>query len=134
MLNKVILNGRITGDLEIKTTQSQTSYCQFNLAVQDDYVSKTTNERGVNFISCVAFESTAKFIEQYFKKGDGIIVIGSIKTSTVDVDGNKKHYTKVIVKEISFAISNKKEESEKTLNLDEIDFEDFDEVLSEENF
>ena len=103
-LNKVILGGRLTADVELKQSTSGLSVCSFNLAVGRK-VGKD-KEQQTDFISCVAWRNTAEFISKYFKKGSSICIVGSIQTRTWTDQNNQKRYaTEVIVDEAMFVDS-----------------------------
>ena len=72
-LNKVILCGRLTGNPELKTTQSGISVVSFTLAVNRRYRSSEANAQQpqADFINLVAWRQTAEFIARYFRKGSG---------------------------------------------------------------
>jgi single-strand DNA-binding protein len=90
MLNRVILMGRITHDLEIRQTQSGTPTLRFMVAV--DRYSKT-EEKQADFITCVAWGQRAEFIAKYFGKGRMIAIEGNIKTGSYEDKNGVKHYT-----------------------------------------
>jgi single-strand DNA-binding protein len=103
-LNKVILCGRLTADIELKQTQSGVSVCSFSLAVNRKYSKE--GEQQADFINCVAWRSTAEFIGKYFRKGSSICICGSIQTrSYTDKDGNKRTAFEVVVDEANFVDS-----------------------------
>lgn len=100
-LNKVILGGRITADIELKQTQSGVSTTTFQIAVNRK-VGKE-QEQQADFITCVAWRNTAEFISRYFHKGSSICIEGEILTrSWLDNEGNKRYATEVLVKEAYF--------------------------------
>ncbi len=102
MLNRVILMGRITQDLELKTTQSGVSVLSFTVAVDRSFV-RQGEERQTDFIDCVAWRQTAEFINRYFGKGRMIAIEGSLqKRSYDDRSGNKRWVTEVVVDNASF--------------------------------
>ena len=102
MLNKVILMGRITRDLELKTTPSGVSVLTFTIAVDRSFV-RQGEERQADFITCVAWRQQAEFINRYFGKGRMIAVVGNLRTRTYDDKNGTKHYvTEVYVDEASF--------------------------------
>ncbi|MBQ1535084.1 MAG: single-stranded DNA-binding protein [Ruminococcus sp.] len=101
-LNYVALLGRITKDLELKSTQSGTSVLQFTVAVDRDFV-KQGEERQADFINCVAFKQTAEFISKFFSKGRMIAVEGRLQTRSYDdKNGTKHNVTEVIINKASF--------------------------------
>lgn len=117
MLNKVMLQGRITHEPELKYTPSGVVVVRFSLAVQRSYV-KQGEERQTDFINCVAFRSQAEFICKYFSKGSQIIAVGELQSrSWEDDNGNKRNATDVIVNEVHFAESKKKEADEEKTYL-----------------
>ncbi len=98
-LNKVILAGRLTADVELRSTQNGKPVCGFTLAVNRRF----GNEQATDFITCQAWNKTAEFICNYFKKGSALCVVGNIQTrSWQDKDGNKRFATDVVVDEAMF--------------------------------
>ena len=96
--NKVILIGNITKDVELKQTQSGTSVCSFDIAVN-----RKINKDEVDFITIVAWRQQAEFVWKYFKKGQAILVCGQIQTrSYTDKQGNKRTAVEVVADEVSF--------------------------------
>ena len=103
-LNKVILGGRITADLELKQTQSGIATIQFSIAVNRRFVAKGEEAQGnTDFITVRAWRQTAEFISRFFKKGSSICVVGSIQTRNwTDQQGVKHYATDVIADEAYF--------------------------------
>ena len=102
MLNRVILMGRITADLELKRTASGISVTSFTGAVERNYV-KQGEQRQTDFINIVCWRQQAEFVSRYFKKGSSIIVCGSIQTRNwTDNNGQKRYVTEVVADEVSF--------------------------------
>lgn len=99
-LNKAIIMGRITHELELKQTQSGTAVLQFTVAV-DRYTKD--EEKQADFISCVAWRQTAEFISKYFSKGRMIAITGSLRSRTYDDRNGSKHYvTEINVEQADF--------------------------------
>ena len=102
MLNRVILLGRITHDLEVKQTPNGISVLTFSVAVQRNYA-RQNEERQSDFINCVAWRQQADFIGKYFAKGRMIAVEGQLRTRTYDDKNGTRHYvTEVFVDSVSF--------------------------------
>lgn len=100
-LNKVILGGRLTGDVELKQTPQGVSVCSFSLAVN-----RKGKDAQTDFINCVAWRGTAEIISKYFSKGSSICVTGSIQVrSWKDQQGNNRYATEVNVEEAYFVDS-----------------------------
>lgn len=99
-MNSVILVGRLTRDVEVRKTNSGTSYARFSVAV-DRRPTRDTNgqlqQATADFINCVAWRQTADFLGSYGRKGSMVGVEGSIQTgSYVGKDGNKVYTTDVL--------------------------------------
>lgn len=107
-MNHVILTGRLTKDPEIRYTDSKKAVVSFSVAVDDG--KDRDGNRKTQFINCVAWEKTAEFIDEYFKKGDGINLSGKITTRTYEKDGRKNYVTEVVVSGVEFPLSRKTED------------------------
>lgn len=94
-MNQVILYGRITADPAVKYTQSNKATCRFTLAVN-------RIGEGADFIRCVAWEKVAENLGKYVKKGDRLIVNGSITTGSYEKNGQKVYTTDVTARAIQF--------------------------------
>lgn len=105
-LNKVILGGRVTADLELKQTQTGIATIQFSIAVNRRFTAKGAEDAqnsNTDFINVRAWRQTAEFISRYFKKGSSICVVGSIQTRNwTDQTGVKHYATEVIADEAYF--------------------------------
>lgn len=103
-LNKVVLCGRLTADVELKQTQNGIAVATFTLAVNRRVVQGKPQE--TDFIKCQAWRERAEFISKYFDKGSSICVVGSIQTrSWDDQNGQKRFATEVVVDEAMFVDS-----------------------------
>lgn len=101
-VNKVIIMGNISNEVELKQTQSGTSVCSFNVAVNRNF--GRLDEKKVDFFTVVAWGPKAEFVCKYFKKGQAIIVCGRLENREwSDKQGNKRISTEIIAEEISFA-------------------------------
>lgn len=105
-MNKAILLGRLTKDVELKQTQNGVSVARFTIAV-----SRRFDKETADFINCVAWRNTAEFVSKYFSKGSSIAVVGSIQTGSYEKDGQKFYTTDVNVDEAYFAGSKASNES-----------------------
>ena len=96
-MNSICLMGRLTGDPELKTTQSGVSVTSFSVAVDRAYRSKD-QERQTDFINCVAWRITAEFISRYFRKGQRIALQGSLQSRKYTAnDGSQRTVYEVVV-------------------------------------
>ena len=101
MLNKAVLMGRLVSDPELKMTPNGKEVMSFSIAVNRRF-----NKDETDFINCVAFSERAKFIHNYFSKGQLINIVGAVQTRTWnDNTGAKRYATEVVVDEAMFVDS-----------------------------
>lgn len=97
-MNKVCLIGRISNDLELKTTSTGKSNCEFDLAVK-----RAFDKNSSDFLRCVVWNQAAENLVKYKAKGDLIAVEGSVqadKYRSNDEKNHKKYY--IIVGNIEY--------------------------------
>lgn len=102
-MNKVLLLGRLTDNIEPRYTQSNKLVTSFTVAV--NRAKADANGQEADFIRCEAWEKTAEILLNYFGKGSRISLEGRIKTGSYDDPNNagKKVYTTdVVVERIHF--------------------------------
>ena len=110
-MNKVILIGRLTKDPELRYTQSGTGVATFTLAVNRRF-SNQNGEREADFINCVAWQKSAEFVANYFKKGQEMALEGRLQVRTYDGnDGQRKWVTEVVADQIEFVGAKKNSDS-----------------------
>ena len=100
-MNQVIVMGRVTKDLEPRTTQSGMATVRFNIAI-DRGRDKDGKDRGADFPNIVAFGKTAESIAKFTGKGLRVAVIGRIQTSSYEREGQKVYTTDIIADRVKF--------------------------------
>jgi single-strand DNA-binding protein len=114
--------GRITKDIELQTGKTGSEYCKFTVAI--DREKDKNGDKKTDFVDCTAFGKTAAFVQKYFKKGDGIIVLGRFESDKyTGKDGINRTNWSVNVREVYFPAS--KGKSEQT-NSDVSNFQNID--------
>lgn len=104
MLNHITIMGRLTRDVELRYTQSNTPVANYTVAVDRDFTSGS--EKQTDFIDCVAWRSTAEFASKYFHKGSMAVVSGRLQiNSYTDRDGNKRSRAEILVDNMYFGES-----------------------------
>lgn len=112
MLNHITIMGRLTRNPELRYTQSQTPVTSFAVAVDRDYVPRG-EERQTDFISCVAWRSTAEFVDKHFRKGSMAVVSGRLQMRDwTDKECNKRTVAEVVAESVYFGDSRKKGETD----------------------
>lgn len=123
-MNLVILKGNLARDPEIRTVSPsgrQTSVANFTLATSREFTKQNgETDKITTFVQCEAWDSGAEAIAESLKKGDLVMVEGSLRNDSWEKDGVKHSTMKVRVN--NFAKLNrgsaKKKESTKN-NLEE---------------
>ena len=109
MLNHIIIMGRITKDVEIRYTQSQTPVASFTLACDRDY-QQGGSERQTDFLDCVAWKHEAEFVSKYFAKGSMAVVSGRLQIRDwTDREGNKRRSAEIVADNIYFGESKRRD-------------------------
>ena len=100
-MNKAILCGNISTDIELKQTNGGAPVSKFNLAVN--------RKDGVDFIPIVVWNQSAENVKEYCEKGSKILVEGRIQVREYEKDGQKRYSTEVVADRVEFMSSKKKE-------------------------
>lgn len=123
MLNQAVLVGRITGEPEVKKTESGKKVTNLTLAVPRSYKNEN-GEYDTDFINCSLWNSIAESVSQYCHKGDLVGIKGRIQTDTYEKDGEKKFAMQLVAEKVTFLSSKateKEDEEEKDSSKDEIE-------------
>ena len=103
MLNHICIAGRLTKDPELRRTDSGVAVASFTLAVDRDF---GKDEKGTDFIKCVAWRQVGEFVSKYFTKGRMAAVSGRLQIrGWTDKDGNKRETAEVVADQIYFVDS-----------------------------
>lgn len=106
-MNQITIMGRIGGDPEIRDFQG-TSVANFSVAVSEHYKDKSGEKKELTQWFRVSFwGKQAEVIKQYFHKGDGILVMGSMRSSEYEKDGVKQRTWEVRGDRFEFPITKK---------------------------
>lgn len=101
-MNKVILIGRITKDIELNQTQNGTAFVSNSIAVNRNY-KNSDGSIATDFINFVAYRTNAELIANYVKKGDRIGLTGSWNVrSYQNQQGQTQYVNELLVENIEF--------------------------------
>ena len=107
--------GRVTKDLEVKTSQGGTAVLNNTVAINRPFKNKQTGEREADFINFVAFGKTAEIIAQYHQKGSLIGLSGRMQSRSYQNSNNQKVFvTELVVNEMHFTGSNNGSEGQQS--------------------
>lgn len=101
-MNKVILAGRLTKDIEMRYTQTGKAIARFILSV-NRRVSKDKEKQQADFIPIIVWNKLAEICSKYLTKGSQILVEGHLQIRDYVAQDGKKHYiAEVIAQELEF--------------------------------
>ena len=119
-MNINILRGNLARDPEVRVVNAagkQTTVVNFTVAVSREYT-KANGEKDkiTTFVQCEAWDSGAEIIADSFKKGDLVLVEGSLRNDSWEKDGVKHSTLKVRVNNFSkiTKLSSKKNKSQES--------------------
>lgn len=101
MINRVVLVGRLTKDVELRYTTSGAAVGSFSLAVNRQFTS-ANGERETDFINAVIWRKPAENLAQFTHKGSLIVIDGRLQTRNYeDKQGKRVYVTDVVVDNFS---------------------------------
>jgi len=127
--NKVVLIGRITGDIKSKDSKKGTAVSTFSVATNELYLNE--NKPRPSFHRVVCFGSKAEMMVKYGEKGRLVCVEGKLHTrSWKDEEGQAHTVVEVAAEQVIFleALKKKEEPQEKDPYLVEEESEPFEET------
>ena len=113
MINRVVLVGRLTRDVEVRKTASGLSVATFTVACDRRMArgQDGNNQQSADFISCVAWRQAADFLGSYARKGALVGVEGRIQTRNYDRDGQKVYVTEIVCDTVNLLESKSQSQS-----------------------
>jgi single-strand DNA-binding protein len=112
-MNKIILIGRVTRDLELRYTPANQAVVTFNVASSRNYKDAQSGEwkEIVSFIPVVAWGKQAEMVADRLKKGSAVYVEGRLQSrSWESKQGEKRTTLEVIADKFQFLTKNEKSE------------------------
>ena len=120
-MNIVMLRGNLARDPELRVVtigEKQTSVVNFTVATSREFTKANgTQDKVSSFIQCEAWDSGAEAISSSFKKGDLVMVEGSLRNDSWEKDGVKHSTLKVRVNNFAKIVKTKR--SDKTTEKSE---------------
>lgn len=97
-LNRVVLIGNMTRDVESRYTPQGVSVATTGIAV-NRYTKNESGDYEVDFFNIVAFRRTADYMAQYLRKGSRIAIEGRLQTRSWDdaATGQKRTTFEIVV-------------------------------------
>ena len=101
-MNKVILCGNLTKDMDVKIIKGKTKkdndtiVGRFTLAVNEGY----GENKKTTFIPITIFNKTVENLEEYLIKGTKVNIVGKLDIQNVETEEGYKTYVSVVSNEI----------------------------------
>lgn len=106
-LNRIVLQGRLCADPDLRRTNGGTAVTNFNLAVDRDFKSED-GSRETDFISVICWKGLAEMSAKWFKKGQMAVVSGRLQIRQyTDKSGQKRSQAEVVADNVYFCESKK---------------------------
>lgn len=122
--SKTIIQGRLVRSPELKTTSNGISVCHASVAV--DRPVRKDGAKETDYYEVVAWRGSGEFLSKHFRKGDGIVVDGSMQSRKYEKkDGTTTKIWELIADRIDFVSGSKKSDSNDA-DFTEVDNEDND--------
>jgi single-strand DNA-binding protein len=101
MINRAVLIGRLTRDVELKYTNSGDAVAGFTLAVNRQFTNRN-GDREADFINCVMWRKSAENFAKFTQKGSLVGIEGRIQTRNYENDsGTRVYITEVVTSSFS---------------------------------
>jgi single-strand DNA-binding protein len=105
MLNRIVIIGRTTKDVELRYSPTGTAIGGFTVAC-DRPVAKG-KDKETDFINVVTFKQTAEACANYLKKGNLVAVEGRLQIRNYEKDNKKIWISEVVADNVKFLERNK---------------------------
>lgn len=101
-LNRIVVVGRLTRDVDMRTTQDGTAVANFTVAVDRNF----TNARGekeTDFIPVVVWRGLAETCARFLSKGKLVAAEGRLQVRTYEAnDGSKRTISEIVADNVQF--------------------------------
>ena len=98
-MNNVVISGTI--HTEIQTLNTDTGMRESKFRLKNNYFRNSNSTMDVSYINCIAYGSTASYIENELYQGCKVIVTGRLSSRTINVTGNYVTNFYIIINTIS---------------------------------
>ena len=96
-INKVMLIGNLGRDPETRYAQNGNAVTKFSIATSETWKDRTTGEQQerTEWHNIVCFARLGEIAGEYLRKGSKVYIEGSLRTSSWEVNGEKKYRTEI---------------------------------------
>jgi len=97
-LNKVILIGGITRDIDIRFMPNGEAVANFSIGTTETWKDKSgVKQERSEYHNIVAYRKLAEIVGEYCKKGTQVYVEGKLATRSWEKDGIKRYSTEIMI-------------------------------------
>lgn len=101
-MNKVVIIGRLTKDVELLETQGGTPLARLSVAVNRSY-KNSDGEHEADFFNVTVWGNQAENCRKYLEKGRQVAIQGELRNDTyTDKNGDKRTSTTINAQEVEF--------------------------------
>jgi single-strand DNA-binding protein len=101
MINRTVLTGRLTKDVEIRYTNSGAAVASMTVAVNRTF--KSEGQPDADFINVIAWKRQAENAANFLRKGSLVGIDGRLQTRSYEAqDGRKVFVTEVVAESVQF--------------------------------
>ncbi|GLB46238.1 single-stranded DNA-binding protein [Philodulcilactobacillus myokoensis] len=112
MINRTILTGRLTRDVDLRYTPSGTAVGNFTLACDRQFTNRD-GQRDADFINCVIWRKSAENFANFTHKGALVGIDGRIQTRNYEnKQGQRVYVTEVVVENFALLESRNSQNSQ----------------------
>lgn len=117
-LNKVLLLGNLSREVDLRHTQGGNAVCEFGLAVSRKFTSNGQQQEEVCFVDIEVWGKIAENCKQYLSKGSQVAVEGRLKLEQWEDrnGGGKRSKLKVLAENVQFIGSRRDDNSNRSDN------------------
>lgn len=127
-MNRIFIMGRLARDPEV-TTAGQSQVAKFSVATG---FKKADGSQHTDWHNCEAWSKQAEIAGKYLHKGDQVLIEGEVRYNTVEKDGKKTTYTKIIINRLELLGSRQQStqpvSGATTAQVDPFDIPDLDQI------
>jgi single-strand DNA-binding protein len=113
-MNKIMLSGRWSKDIELKFLPDGTAVAKSTIAVDEGYGDK----KKAHFFNVTMWKKTAEAVANYSGKGKKVLIEGRLQQRSWEKDGLKQYAIEVVAEQVEF-LEMKTGETKKDVFADE---------------
>lgn len=102
-LNKVMIEGNLTRDPEMKSLPSGQNVTSMSIATNRRFKDKDGNlQDETQYHNVVVWGKQAESVAKYLTKGSSALVVGRLETRSWEKDGQKQYRTEIVAEDVTF--------------------------------